>query len=271
MPRPPRYRDRPRYHGSPALRVGAARLAITLLAFLAGVPRDSFAGAADVETTNAAPDPATENEFPVALGSFSTTLIGSNADRTGNVRLAAAALDGVVLRPGDVLSFNDQVGPRSRERGYQPAPVILHESRQILTGGGVCQVASTLFIAALVSGLSAVERHRHSSPVDYIPLGQDATISWGVKDLKVRNDLAQRVRVRVEIVGSTLTARLEGEEPAGAWFEIETREREIPGDPGLMPGREIEVFRVRRLEGEPVGRDFLHCDIYAPVRPHGAR
>lgn len=217
--------------------------------------------------------PAEENEFPVILGSFSTTLIGSLPARTANVRLAAAALDGAVLRPGDVLSFNREVGARTRERGYRPAPVILHESRQLQTGGGVCQVASTIFAAALLSGLSMAERHHHSSPVDYIPPGQDATIAWGVKDLQVRNDLSQRVRLRVEVVGSTLTARIEGEEPPGEAYEIETEERGIPGDPGAgsAPGREIEVFLVRRTAGGADSRDFLFRDVYPPARIAGAR
>jgi vancomycin resistance protein YoaR len=209
-----------------------------------------------------------ENEFPVTLGSFATTLIGSLPARTVNVRLAAEALEGLVLEPGDVLSFNRVVGPRTRERGYQMAPVILRESRQLQAGGGVCQVSSTLFMAALLSGLAVEERYRHSSPVDYIPLGEDATIAWGVKDLKVRNDLEQRVRLRVEVVGSTLAAHLEGEQPLAEAYEVATEEREIPGDPGVgsLPGREIEVYRVRRSGGEELGREFLFRDRYPPAR-----
>ena len=209
-----------------------------------------------------------ENEFPITLGSFATTLIGSFPARTDNVRLAAAALEGLVLEPGDVLSFNRAVGPRTRERGYQMAPVILRESRQLQAGGGVCQVSSTLFMAALLSGLSMDERYRHSSPVDYVPLGEDATIAWGVKDLKVRNDLEQRVRLRIEVVGSTLAARFEGEQPLAEAYEIATEEREIPGDPGVgsLPGREIEVYRVRKSGGEELGREFLFRDRYPPAR-----
>jgi len=214
-----------------------------------------------------------ENEFPIALGSFSTTLIGSLPARSQNIALAAAAIDGAVLAPGDVFSFNDAVGARTRERGYQMAPVILHETRQLQAGGGVCQVSSTLFVAALVSGLAAVERHRHSSPVDYIPLGEDATISWGVKDLKLRNDLEQRVRIRVEVVGSTLTARFEGETPVESAYDLVTDESEIPGEPGLgsAPGREIDVYRVRSVAGREEGRELLHRDVYPPARPGTAR
>jgi len=157
-----------------------------------------------------ATEPAPDDEFPVTLGSFATTLVGSLPARTHNVRLAAAALDGAVLRPGEELSFNERVGARTPERGYRPAPVILRETRQVQVGGGVCQVASTVFDAALLAGLSVVERHRHSSPVDYVALGQDATIAWGVKDLRIENDLDLDVRLRVQevILPCSLNQRL---------------------------------------------------------------
>lgn len=212
-----------------------------------------------------------ENEFPIALGSFATTLIGSLPERTANIRRAADALDSLVLAPGEVISFNAAVGPRTLARGYAMAPVILRETRQLQAGGGICQVSSTLLAAALLSGLTIVERHRHSNPVDYIALGEDATISWSVKDLKLRNDLEQRVRLRVELVGATLAARFEGEQPIGATFELATEERDIPGDPsvGSWPGREIDVYRIRKSGDEVLDREFLYRDRYPPTRRPG--
>src|SRR2546426_437348 len=143
----------------------------------------------------ASPARAEDIEFPIVLGTYSTPLIGSLPARPDNTRLAARSLDSTVLEPAQVLSFNRRIGQRSIERGFQPAPVILHETRDVQVGGGVCQLASTLFDAALIAGLRTTERHRHSYPVDYIPLAQDATIVWGAKDLKILNCLDQRVRV----------------------------------------------------------------------------
>jgi vancomycin resistance protein YoaR len=215
-------------------------------------------------SASTAPEP---EEFPVVLGSFSTTLVGSIPARTENVRRAAEALDRVVLAPGEVLSFNRQVGPRTLERGYQSAPVILRETRQAQLGGGICQVASTLFDAALVAGLSPVERWRHSTPVDYVSLGQDATISWGVKDLRLLNDLEQRVRVRAEVLGTTLTFRIEGESEMPDRYELETVEGEsIPGA-GVAGGREVELYRTHRRDGETVARELVHRDVYPPSQP----
>jgi vancomycin resistance protein YoaR len=213
-------------------------------------------------------------EFPVVLGSFTTTLAGSLPERTHNVRLAAAALDGTVLRPGEELSFNRAVGPRTAACGYGPAPVILRERRDVQVGGGVCQVASTLFDAVLLAGLTVVERHRHSSPVDYVAPGEDATIAWGAKDLRLRNDLAQDVRVRVEVLGATLSARIEGGEEGAGTFELETLERESPApdDVAGLPGRDVELYRVLLRDGEEQSRELVHRDHYPPSRSRpGAR
>lgn len=241
-----------------------------LVALLLGAPGSARAGESPSPADSLAA-PA-EEEFPVVLGSFTTTLAGSRPERTVNVRLSAEALDGVVLEPGQVLSFDAIVGPRTLERGYQRAPVILHETRQVQTGGGVCQTASTLFVAGLLSGLSSVERSRHSSPVDYIAFGYDATISWGAKDLKLLNDTGQRVRVRCFVRGATLSARFEGEEPSPVTFELVTDERELPADPGVegaLPGREIELYRVRGDERGGHSREFVHRDLYPPARGAG--
>lgn len=213
--------------------------------------------------------PDTAEQFPVLLGSFTTTLHGSRPERTENIRLAVEALDGAILLPGDVLSFNERVGARTPERGYLMAPVILHETRQLQAGGGICQVASTMFVAGLTSGLSVAERWRHSTPVDYIAIGEDATIAWGAKDLRLRNDLAQRVRLRVRIVGTTLSARFEGEQPEPAAYELATESRELPAEPGLddaRPGVEVELYRVRRGAGGDESRELVHRDVIPPSR-----
>ena len=230
-------------------------------AWSAGVAEPASASDSASTTTRSA-----ENAFPVTLGSFSTTLVGSVSGRTHNIRLACQALDGVVLLPGDVLSFNRSVGRRTAERGYCDAPVILRESRQLQLGGGICQVASTLFVAGLVSGLSVVDRHRHSTPVDYIPLGQDATISWGVKDLKLRNDLDQPVRVHVEVLGSTLTARIEAEATPRESYELYSDVRESVDALAGAPGREIELYRIRRVDGEERDRELVHRDVFPIAR-----
>jgi vancomycin resistance protein YoaR len=246
--------------------LGMTTMALAFASALVAPPAraDSTAPRSD----RARPAPA-EVSFPVALGSYSTTLIGSLPARTVNIRLAAQALDGAVLDPGQVLSFNRLVGARTLERGYQNAPVFLRGQRDQQLGGGICQVASTVFVAALLSGLSSAERHKHTFIVDYIPLAWDATIAWRVKDLKLRNDLDQPVRLRVEVLGSTLSARFEGEEDPGETFELDAVEHETPAGPGEPSGREVELYRLRRVGGEEIAREFMHRDVYPPSQ--GAR
>jgi len=243
----------------------------TVLTFLRfALPATLLSGAPVAHArAEAAPD-----SFPVPLASFATTLIGSGPARTANIRLAAEALDGQVIAAGEELSFNLVVGPRTAERGFQEAPVILREVRDLQRGGGICQVASTLFAAGLLAGLTPVERHRHSSPVDYTALGEDATIAWGAKDLRLRNDGDAPVRVRVELVGRSLAVRFEGVDPLADRYELETAEREVPAasdDGAGVPGREVELYRVRHAADGTVDRELIVRDLYPSSRPAGER
>ena len=108
----------------------------------------------------------------------------------------------------------------------------------------------------------------NSSPVDYVAPGEDATIAWGAKDLRLRNDLDQDVRLRIGVLGSTLAARIEGGEETGDSFELETVERESPApdDVAGLPGREVELYRVRTRGGQEVARELVHRDHYPPSR-----
>jgi vancomycin resistance protein YoaR len=237
-------------------------LLVTLLAARSGAG-DPAAGPTPADSAG----DAVQAAFPVELGSFATTLIGSSPARTANVRLAASALDGVVLDDGAELSFNDRVGTRTAERGYQVAPVILREERQLQLGGGICQVASTLFDAGLLAGLSPIERWRHSSPVDYVALGQDATIAWGYKDLKLRNETGHAVRLRVAVVGATLLARILGVAPNPLTYELVTDGRDVPASTDAnLPGHEVELYRVTYADGREVGRELVHRDLYPSAR-----
>src|SRR3990172_8299855 len=90
-------------------------------------------------------------------------------NRNHNIALAAGKLRGVLILPGEVLSYNQTVGPRTPELGYLPAPVLLNNILVPGDGGGVCQVSSTLFNVALLADLAILERHDHTPPVAYLP------------------------------------------------------------------------------------------------------
>ncbi|MBX3181486.1 MAG: VanW family protein [Polyangiaceae bacterium] len=122
------------------------------------------------------------------LGSFETSFAGTGEGRAVNIRTGASYLNGTVLAPGQVLSFNERVGERSLSRGFTWAPVILDDELTPGIGGGICQVASTLHAASVYAGVSVTDRRSHSRPIGYTPLGLDAVVVWGHVDLKIRND-----------------------------------------------------------------------------------
>ncbi|HSK68046.1 MAG TPA: VanW family protein, partial [Candidatus Limnocylindria bacterium] len=121
------------------------------------------------------------------LASFSTKT-DSNEDRNNNIALAARAVSNRTLMPGETFSFNQATGERTPAKGYRGAPAIAGGVLIDDVGGGVCQVSSTLFNAAALSGMTIVSRDPHAWPVSYLDRGLDATVNWPGLDFKFRND-----------------------------------------------------------------------------------
>ena len=135
--------------------------------------------------------------FQDVLG-FCQTPHGDNKKRCENLRLACEALNGVVLEPGETLSYNLTLGMRTVEAGYQEAPAYSGERLVNSLGGGICQVSSTLYLCSLYAELETVERTSHGYPSTYMPVGLDATVSWGQPDLKIRNSSSLPVKLIAE-------------------------------------------------------------------------
>ena len=139
-----------------------------------------------------------ERLFRDTLARTATNLNEGNAPRTNNVRLAAKAINGTILNPGDVFSYNTVVGERTQARGYQEAHA--YSGGKIIDefGGGVCQPSSTLYMAVLRADLEVVERHNHSFTVSYTPLGEDATVDYGNLDFRFANNTAYPIKILAE-------------------------------------------------------------------------
>lgn len=131
--------------------------------------------------------PKSQNNENKMLASFSTTILDSDENRVNNIRLASQKINGFVLKPGETFSFNKIVGKRDYNKGYKKAKVLVNGESNEGVGGGICQLSSTIYNAALKSGMQIIERHTHSGEVGYIPRGQDAAVSYGYKDLKFKN------------------------------------------------------------------------------------
>jgi vancomycin resistance protein YoaR len=122
------------------------------------------------------------------ITSYSTTF-SPNTGKAKNVELSAQAINGTLLLPGDVFSFNEAIGETTLDKGYTYGPVIINSRIAEGLGGGICQTSSTLYNAIINSGLSSLSRRPHSKPVGYVPLGLDATVSWNSIDYQFENTL----------------------------------------------------------------------------------
>ena len=135
--------------------------------------------------------------FQDVLG-FCQTPHNDNEKRNTNLTLACKALNGVVLQPGQTLSYNETLGQRTEAAGYQKAPAYSGTELVDSLGGGICQVSSTLYLCSLYAEMDIVDRVSHGYPANYMPVGLDATVSWGSPDLKISNPYSTPVKIVAE-------------------------------------------------------------------------
>lgn len=216
------------------------------------------------------------------LSSFTTKFDPGVVNRTYNIRVAADAINQRIIKPGEVFSFNDVVGPRSEETGYREALVIYKGEFVPGVGGGVCQVSSTLYNALLRADLKIVERNNHSLVIDYVLLGTDATVQYGSQDLRFENDTQSNLIIQTKVDKNTLTVQIFGKKDNIPKITLtnEVIERIPPGriekpNPDLEAGQEkVETkgkwgVRVRSYrvigEGENSRTELLNSDTYQAI------
>ena len=163
-----------------------------------------------------------ERLFSDVLAEKSTSFYGSSAARVNNIELACASIDGIVLNPGEEFSYNDALGERTVEAGYQAAGAYSGGEVVSEVGGGICQVSSTLYYCALYSNLEITARTCHYFPVGYVPLGLDATVSWGGPEFKFVNDRDYPIRISAETEGTNCIIRIYGTDVDGSYVEMTT-------------------------------------------------
>lgn len=151
--------------------------------------------------------------FNKELASYSTRYNAGQTNRSKNVAVAAGKLNGVIILPGDTLSFNATVGKRTTANGFMPAPEYQNGRSVTGIGGGTCQVSTTLYSAALYANLEIVSRRNHSMSVSYVPLGQDATVTDSGTDLKIRNNTKFPIKLVTSAGGGTITVKIVGTAP----------------------------------------------------------
>jgi VanW like protein len=232
-------------------------------------------------------EPVAQAPAQTTLARFATTYAhdAEHHARAFNVELAAEAIDGRVIGSGATLSFNDVVGERTAAFGFEKATVLRDRMIAEGTGGGTCQVASTLHAAALLAGLDVVARAPHSRPSGYIRMGLDATVVFPKVDLKLRNPRAERVVVHAHAARGTLQVWIDGEGDTPTvtlTSEIVERlpfertieragkgDRPVPADTVRVKAFGIPGFRVERTRivrtADGAARREVRVDEYRPT------
>ncbi len=216
----------------------------------------------------------------------SVTLATSDADRNINIQLMCEAVDGLMLMPGETLSLNDLVGQRTEEKGFKAAAAIVDGQLTDSIGGGICQLAGTLYNAALYADMDIVERVHHTWPSEYLPIGLDATLNWDNKDLKIRNRSEFPIYITATLQDLVVTVEIYGEQlPDGMEIEVENVIlKEIPSpDPVLIytdelpagtkrtkvrsrKGYEVVTYRHYLKDGVVVQSEMLYEDHFRAMR-----
>lgn len=213
------------------------------------------------------------------LARYVTTVRGRTPNQVHNAALAARSIHGRVILPGEVFSFNQLTGSWSSDSGYRLAPVSFDGELVPGWGGGVCQTSSTLYNAALLAGMTILERHRHQWIPRYVPAGRDAAVAWSSIDLKFRNDLAFPVQVEAEVRGDLLRCGLVAARRPERTYSVEQDTLggaraavvEQPWNVGLgykrvknpgRDGRRVRTYRITRFPSGETKRELLSDDRY---------
>ncbi len=200
------------------------------------------------------------------VASTKTSAKSSSSNRLTNLRLACEALNGLRLEPGETFSFNETLGKRTADKGYKQAPAVSGGAHTMQIGGGICQVATTLFNSVAKAGLKIVKRYPHTIPSTYVARGLDATVNWPNQDFKFKNDtdypiyLAAGVtkdkQVIVEVHGKKLDEGIEIK------LKGETEGRTAAGEPKYVMVNDLPTGQTRTVESKRSGYQMITYRLY---------
>lgn len=190
-----------------------------------------------------------ENNAYILMAAYCSVLIDPLPGESHNVELAAKSVKGIVIPPGEIFSQNELIGPYTGERGYKMGTSFAGANLVQTEGGGVCKIATTLYNVAILGDFEIVERHNHSMPVNYVPYGQDATVAYGYKDFKFKNNRDFPILIWSELIGHRLYIAIYGQEeaPEVEWVHEISNFHEFPilyrTNPDLEEGEERVVIK----------------------------
>ena len=225
-----------------------------------------------------------EEAFPDELGTYSTRYDPTNKNRSNNLELSAKKIDGTIIMPGEIFSYNQTVGERTIAEGYKEAGAYAGGRVVQDVGGGICQTSSTLYNAVLLANLEIVDRSNHQFLTSYVPAGRDATVAWGAIDFQFKNTREYPIKIEASVKNGVCEMSIYGikEEteyevviqPVVLSYIPYTTKYE--DDPTLEEGKEVveqsgytgctsETYRIVKLNGEVVSKTLLSKDTYDPM------
>ena len=225
-----------------------------------------------------------EEAFPNRLSTFTTYYNSDNYNRSVNVELSAQKINGTVILPGEIFSYNQVVGERTISKGYREAAAYAGGKIVQSVGGGICQTSSTLYNAALLANLEITDRSNHLFETSYVEPSRDATVSWGTLDFQFKNTRKYPIEVITSVGGGEITVSIYGvredveydviiDSRVTSYIPFSVQYKE---DKTLEEGQEIieqsgfngcnsEAYRILKYKGEVVSEELLSRDTYDPM------
>ena len=219
--------------------------------------------------------------FPDLLATYSTRYDGGNISRTTNLRIACQKINDKVILPGETFSYNKTLGERTAAAGYKYAKV--YENGEVVDGigGGICQISSTLYNAAMFANLNITTRYNHQFLTSYVAPGRDATVVYGVKDLKFINNRSYPIKIEMKISNGIVYCSFYGIKENTEYdvsFDTQTvsvtePEVKYEYDNSLShaeqkikqsgaQGMTVNVYKVTKLDGTIISKELISQDIY---------
>ena len=222
--------------------------------------------------------------FPNLLSSFSTRFDENNKERSNNLNIAASKIDGTILAPGEEFSYNKIVGERSIAAGYKEAKI--YQGGKVIDGlgGGICQISSTLYNAVVCANLDVTERYNHQFITSYVQPGRDATVAYGSKDFKFKNNRTYPIRIDVYITSGIAKVDIYGikeKDDKEIDIDVETistipYETKYQTDSSLPSNTEklkqrgangviVKAYKLIKQNGITISKNLLSKDSYIPL------
>lgn len=200
--------------------------------------------------------------FPNLLSEFTTKYDASNKNRTTNLRLASEKINGTVIMPGEVFSYNKVVGKRTIAAGYKEAAI--YENGQVTSGlgGGICQISTTLYNVAVEADLEITSRRNHMFTTSYVPAGKDATVVWGSTDFKFKNSRDYPIKIESSVNGGIAKICIYGLKNDNEYdINIETSTVKSTSTDLI-----VDSYKVYKQNGQVIKKEKLSRDTYKKLK-----